>query len=139
MSYAVIPTAATAVSAPGKVLLSGGYLVLDRRYTGTVFALNARVHVIVRQLQRGEEEGLYPNGGQLGERRQAGDKKRIDDKNGHGNPRRASDLGGNHDDVDQEEETVIVRSPQFLDAVWEYRIRPQPENGGIRVEQKGDG
>ena len=34
-----------AVSAPGKVLLAGGYLVLDRHYSGLVFALDARIHV----------------------------------------------------------------------------------------------
>jgi phosphomevalonate kinase len=38
----------TAVSAPGKVLLAGGYLVLDRAYTGLVFGLSARIHVVVR-------------------------------------------------------------------------------------------
>lgn len=36
-----------AASAPGKVLLAGGYLVLDRAYTGLVFGLDARIHVIV--------------------------------------------------------------------------------------------
>jgi phosphomevalonate kinase len=36
------------VSAPGKVLLAGGYLVLDRAYTGLVFGLSARIHVVVR-------------------------------------------------------------------------------------------
>lgn len=36
----------TAVSAPGKVLLAGGYLVLDRGYTGLVFGLSARINVI---------------------------------------------------------------------------------------------
>ncbi|KAI9781605.1 MAG: phosphomevalonate kinase [Geoglossum umbratile] len=35
-----------AVSAPGKVLLAGGYLVLDRQYSGLVFALDARIHVL---------------------------------------------------------------------------------------------
>ena len=40
-----------AVSAPGKVLLAGGYLVLDRDYTGLVFGLNARIHVYVKTLQ----------------------------------------------------------------------------------------
>jgi len=39
-----------AVSAPGKVLLTGGYLVLDRKYTGLVFGLSARIHVLVRPL-----------------------------------------------------------------------------------------
>ena len=38
----------TAVSAPGKVLLTGGYLVLDRQYTGLVFGLSARVHVHIQ-------------------------------------------------------------------------------------------
>ena len=40
----------TAVSAPGKVLLAGGYLVLDRSYTGLVFGLSARIHVLVEDL-----------------------------------------------------------------------------------------
>ncbi|KAJ6444544.1 phosphomevalonate kinase [Purpureocillium lavendulum] len=35
-----------AVSAPGKVLLAGGYLVLDRKYTGLVFGLSARINVV---------------------------------------------------------------------------------------------
>lgn len=38
------------VSAPGKVLLAGGYLVLDRNYTGLVFGLDARIHVHVQKL-----------------------------------------------------------------------------------------
>lgn len=43
MSFTFRPTA---VSAPGKVLLAGGYLVLDPQYTGLVFALNARIHCV---------------------------------------------------------------------------------------------
>ena len=39
-----------AFSAPGKVLLAGGYLVLDRAYTGLVFGLDARIHVHVQNL-----------------------------------------------------------------------------------------
>jgi phosphomevalonate kinase len=42
------PLPAIGVSAPGKVLLAGGYLVLDRAYTGLVFGLSARMHVIVQ-------------------------------------------------------------------------------------------
>jgi phosphomevalonate kinase len=41
-------TASVAVSAPGKVLLTGGYLVLDRKYNGLVFGLDARIHVHVK-------------------------------------------------------------------------------------------
>lgn len=41
----------TAVSAPGKVFLAGGYLVLDRVYTALVFGLSARINVIVRPIE----------------------------------------------------------------------------------------
>ncbi|KAI4211572.1 MAG: hypothetical protein LQ351_005613 [Letrouitia transgressa] len=41
---------AIAISAPGKVLLAGGYLVLDRDFTGLVFGLDARIHVHVQKL-----------------------------------------------------------------------------------------
>lgn len=37
------------VSAPGKVLFAGGFLVLDRAHTGLVFGLNARIHVHVQE------------------------------------------------------------------------------------------
>lgn len=40
-----------AFSAPGKVLLAGGYLVLDRNYTGLVCGLDALIHVHVQTLQ----------------------------------------------------------------------------------------
>lgn len=38
-------------SAPSKVLLAGGYLVLDRENTGLVFSLDARIHVYVQRAQ----------------------------------------------------------------------------------------
>ncbi|KAK5658266.1 hypothetical protein OQA88_2241 [Cercophora sp. LCS_1] len=41
----------TAVSAPGKVMLAGGYLVLDRDYTGLVFGLSARIHVVAQDIR----------------------------------------------------------------------------------------
>lgn len=53
----------TAASAPGKVLLAGGYLVLDRAYTGLTFGLDARIHAVVREWEApgngrdGEGEG----------------------------------------------------------------------------------
>jgi phosphomevalonate kinase len=42
---------ATAVSAPGKVFLAGGYLVLDRAHTALVFGLSARMHVVVSDIE----------------------------------------------------------------------------------------
>ncbi|KAK3368809.1 phosphomevalonate kinase [Lasiosphaeria ovina] len=44
----------TAVSAPGKVLLAGGYLVLDREYTGLVFGLSARINVVAQEIHTSE-------------------------------------------------------------------------------------
>ena len=51
------PAKITAVSSPGKVLLTGGYLVLDRKYNGLVFALDARIHVLVRDIDSESEDG----------------------------------------------------------------------------------
>ncbi|EFW99269.1 nonsense-mediated mRNA decay protein 3 [Grosmannia clavigera kw1407] len=45
------PNEVTAVSAPGKVLLAGGYLVLDRAYTGLVFGLSARINVVAQAVK----------------------------------------------------------------------------------------
>lgn len=46
----------TTVSAPGKVLLAGGYLVLDRAYQGLVFGLDARIHVCVQATTNSERD-----------------------------------------------------------------------------------
>ncbi|TQS33174.1 hypothetical protein Golomagni_06488, partial [Golovinomyces magnicellulatus] len=52
-----ITNAAVAVSAPGKVLLAGGYLVLDRLYTGLVFGLSARINVVTQAASSEGTEG----------------------------------------------------------------------------------
>ncbi|CZR64995.1 related to phosphomevalonate kinase [Phialocephala subalpina] len=80
----------TAVSAPGKVFLAGGYLVLDRAYTALVFALSARVHVLVHD---------------------------IDTSSG----------------VDLAE--IVVQSPQFRDATWNYGYHLAEDQGGVAVIQ----
>lgn len=100
MSY----LSSTALSAPGKVLLSGGYLVLDRNYTGTVFALDARIHVVVEQLRKSHH---HHRNDELGE--------------------------------DEDEDIIIVRSPQFTDAVWQYGIERCSHGGGVKAIQQGDG
>lgn len=43
----------TIVSAPGKVLLAGGYLVLDRAYTGLVVATSSRFYASVSDVPAG--------------------------------------------------------------------------------------
>lgn len=107
MSYR--PSATTAVSAPGKVLLTGGYLVLDRNYTGTVFALDARIHVVVEQLRR--------RGPSESEKTQ----------------------NGNSDAYKDNGDLIVVRSPQFVGAAWEYGTQRSEKGGGIKVVQKNDG
>ena len=79
-----------AVSAPGKVLLAGGYLVLDRQHTGLVFGLDARIHVHIREVPT--TQGVV-----LSE--------------------------------------IVVRSPQFTEAQWEYGYRLTEERGGFMVTQ----
>lgn len=113
-----VPSSVTALSAPGKVLLTGGYLVLDRGYTGTVFALDARIHVIVQQLRRGHRRGVSGSGPAAGTEALTG--------------------SGAAEDQDGED-IVVVRSPQFVDAVWEYGVQRCDNGGGVKVIQKGDG
>lgn len=112
----------TALSAPGKVLLTGGYLVLDRNYTGTVFALDARIHVIVQQLRRGHRRGPSASG--------------ADTKAAPSAETQSQKPDGNDQD---DEDTIVVRSPQFVDAVWEYGIQRCDDGGGVKVVQKGNG
>ncbi|KKK26499.1 hypothetical protein ARAM_001021 [Aspergillus rambellii] len=112
MSYR--SSATTAVSAPGKVLLTGGYLVLDRNFTGTVFALDARIHVVVEQLRKGHRRA--PSVGS-----------------------EAVDNGGATKHEKENEDSIVVRSPQFVGAVWEYSIARCENAGGIKVMQKNEG
>jgi hypothetical protein len=44
----LLPMATTCVSAPGKVLLAGGYLVLDRAHAGVVVSTSARFYTAIR-------------------------------------------------------------------------------------------
>ncbi|RDW69403.1 hypothetical protein BP6252_08423 [Coleophoma cylindrospora] len=79
---------ATAISAPGKVFLAGGYLVLDRAYNALVFGLSARIHVLVEDIDTS-------SGVQLSE--------------------------------------IVVQSPQFREATWNYGYRLADEQGGVEV------
>lgn len=116
-------SATTALSAPGKVLLTGGYLVLDREYTGTVFALDARIHVIVQQLRKQPKKD-------------ASGTESVAAANGGGQPAKGDAVA---EGDKSEEEIIVVRSPQFLDAVWEYSVERYDNGGGVKVVQKGEG
>lgn len=78
---------AVVASAPGKVLLAGGYLVLDRKYNGLVFGLSARIHVVVQE---------------------------------------------------NEEDLVVVKSPQFKEAEWRYKVTDLNNGAAIEVKQMED-
>lgn len=80
----------TVVSAPGKVFLAGGYLVLDREYTALVFGLSARIHILVEDIDTSA-------GVQLSE--------------------------------------IVVQSPQFRDATWNYGYHLTVDQGGVQVTQ----
>lgn len=82
----------TTVSAPGKVLLAGGYLVLDPAHRGIVVSTSSRFFTSVLS----PSAGLPPN-------------------------------------------TILVRSPQFLDAVWKYRVLPDGSLVEIYEESSEDG
>lgn len=40
---------ALVISAPGKVLIAGGYLVLDPKYSGVVVSTSSRFYTIIRE------------------------------------------------------------------------------------------
>ena len=56
-----IPMTTTIVSAPGKVLLAGGYLVLDREYTGLVVATSSRFYCAIRPFPSSTKSTSSPN------------------------------------------------------------------------------
>lgn len=82
----------TTVSAPGKVLLAGGYLVLDPAHRGVVVSTSSRFFTSILS----PSASLPPN-------------------------------------------TILVRSPQFLDAVWKYRVLPDGSLVEIYEESSEDG
>jgi phosphomevalonate kinase len=84
------PLKPISVSCPAKVLVAGGYLVLDRDYTGLVFGLDARIHTLIEPIQT-------RSGVTISE--------------------------------------IVVKSPQFQGAIWEYGYRSQGRDAGISVTQ----
>jgi phosphomevalonate kinase len=48
-------SSAIVVSAPGKVLIAGGYLVLDQKFTGLVISASSRFYAVIQdRLEPGE-------------------------------------------------------------------------------------
>jgi phosphomevalonate kinase len=79
----------TVISAPGKVLIAGGYLVLDPKYSGLVVAATSRFYTTIE------------------------------------------DSTGNESNLN----LIRVKSPQFLNARWEYYIAIQ-QDGSLEAPQR---
>lgn len=47
----------TVVSAPGKVLIAGGYLVLDQKFTGLVISASSRFYAVIQDCQQPGQVG----------------------------------------------------------------------------------
>ncbi|KAF8441510.1 ribosomal protein S5 domain 2-type protein [Boletus edulis BED1] len=47
----------TVVSAPGKVLIAGGYLILDQKYTGLVISASSRFYAVIQDCQQPGQAG----------------------------------------------------------------------------------
>jgi phosphomevalonate kinase len=48
----------TVVSSPGKVLLAGGYLVLDPKYSGVVVSTSSRFYTAIHASSRGVQDQI---------------------------------------------------------------------------------
>ncbi|KAI0344840.1 Phosphomevalonate kinase [Trametopsis cervina] len=103
--------AQTVVSSPGKVLLAGGYLVLDPKHQGVVVSTSARFYTVVQHPDFAE-----------------GKEKEEGKSGGRG--------GGGGDEAPAIR--IRVRSPQFVDATWVYGVRIDGGKGTVEVEQLVD-
>ena len=88
----------TVVSCPGKVLLAGGYLVLEPAYSGLVVGTASRFYTVVQD-----------------------DAERDDT---------AASKQSRH---------ITVRSPQFKEATWTYRVAYAPDGDALTLTQLQDG
>src|SRR4051812_25260903 len=50
--FPLIMASTVCCSAPGKVLITGGYLILERPHAGLVLTVNARFYTIIKHLNR---------------------------------------------------------------------------------------
>ena len=46
------------VSCPGKVLITGGYLVLDRQYSGLVIATSSRFYTVIKPSKKAQDSKI---------------------------------------------------------------------------------
>ena len=81
----------TVVSCPGKVLLAGGYLVLEPSYAGIVIGTASRFYTVVAESSSTADA----------------------------------------------QPVIVVRSPQFVNAVWTYSV--EYDNNTLMLTQRDDG
>ncbi|KAJ1912719.1 phosphomevalonate kinase [Mycoemilia scoparia] len=99
------------VSCPGKVLVAGGYLVLDQEYQGLVVGTDARLYSAVQSVADLDKHGLAPN------HVPADNLQNISNK--------------------QEVARIKVVSAQFHEAVWNYGVYVD-EKSEIEIHQLFD-
>ena len=105
----------TVLSAPGKVLLAGGYLVLDPHYSGVVVSTSSRFYTVVSSSLASSSSDS--NGTTI--------KTNITTQDSRSRGRARNDPI-----------RIRVRSPQFVDATWLYVVSIQETT--IRIEQIPD-
>ncbi|KAJ3092156.1 phosphomevalonate kinase [Quaeritorhiza haematococci] len=111
------PSEESVVSAPGKVLITGGYLVLDRSYTGVVVGTSSRFFACVRPLS---PSNLRPSSSTPFVRRLA-ETLGVSVERVLGWWAIHADEGGVLWKTGGRP-ALVVRSPQFLDGLWRYEI-----------------
>lgn len=112
----------TIVSAPGKVLVAGGYLVLDRRYTGLVVATSSRFYCVVfpqNQLssaQLSSSTSASPT---------TVTSSTTDESTSSGSSSKAK---------------ITVRAGQFPEesSVWSYALEPSSDSKGLIISPESD-
>ena len=91
------------VSAPGKVLIAGGYLVLDPAYPGLVISTTSKFYTVIRPLKPGSTASAAPA------------------------PAPAVTAAAATPPL------VRVRSPQFINAEWRYDVQIGGGGSGVAV------
>ena len=97
------------VSAPGKVLIAGGYLVLDRAFSGLVVGIDSRFYTSVSSRSV-----------------QSPDSSSLDNNDTKGSPSTTTFTSEKN-----AKRVITVRSPQFKDGLWEYEVLLQPYEEGL--------
>ena len=113
------------VSTPGKVLLAGGYLVLDQKYSGLVAATSSRFYTCIQHLGQYAIDTSLPAS--------------IIPEFPHDIPTQLGTAGpSSRSGHEQSTATVVIRAGQFPadSSTWVYDLRIDPSGPSLNVSQK---